>query len=166
MCQCRHAYDLTRIKSWQSERKSSMKIIRISARCGSPCGAVNLSQLVDSIDLENGKYVLSLRDNVGLADEETAKAKHKRFTLGKAKARIHGIGAFTVVGIEVESTDVQDFIDLYEAVCLHLGIEHEQLPRPKYRLDDLSFVRGLRNDLTSLRRYFANNLRFNRKTAN
>ena len=90
-----------------------MKIIRISARCGSPCGVVNLSQLVDDIVLENGKYVLSLRDTVGLADEEAAKVKHKRFTLGQAKARVHGIGARTFVGIEVESTDVQDFIDLY-----------------------------------------------------
>ena len=133
-----------------------MKIMRISARCGSPCGTVNLSQLVEDVDLEGGKYVLSLRENVILADEETAKAKRKRFTLGKAKARVHGIGAFTAVGIEVESTDVQDFIDLYDAVCEHLGIEHEQLPRPKYRLDDLSFVRGLRNDFSSLRRYFAN----------
>jgi len=143
-----------------------MKIIRISARCGSPCGAVNLSQLVDGIDLENGKYVLSLRDSVLFADEETANAKHKRFTLGKAKARVHAIGGFTAVGIEVESADIQDFIDLYEAVCLHLGIEHEQLPRPKHRLDDLSFVRGLRNDFRTLRRYLANNLRFSRKVAN
>jgi len=143
-----------------------MKIIRISARCGSPCGAVNLSQLVDGIDLENGRYVLSLRDSVVLPDNAKIEDLIKRFSLGKAKAAVEFSAATSAVNVSVESSEVQDFIDLYDAVCEHLGIESEHLPRPKQRLEDLSFIRGLRNDIAALRRYLGNRLRFNKKAIN
>ncbi len=143
-----------------------MKILRISARCGSPCGTVNLSELVDNIDLENGKYVLSLRNCVALPDGTKVENLAKRFSLGRAKAAIEISAARSAVNILVESAEVQDFLDLYDAVCRHLGIEHEHLSRPKHRLDDLSFVRGLRNDLSSLRRYVASQLLFSRKVTN
>ncbi len=135
----------------------------ISASSGSSCGAVNLCQLVDGIDLLDGKYILSMRERIILADEETANAKSKIFSLGKATGRVRPVGG-AVVELIVESPDTQDYIDLYDAVCSYVGIEHEHLPRPKHRLDDLSFVRGIRNDLLALRRMIASRLRFSRKT--
>jgi hypothetical protein len=143
-----------------------MTIKRISKACGSPCGTVNLSHLVGGVDLENGKYILSMHDSFDFDTVQDAKAKLKRFTLGKAKANVYLIGLAGAVGIKVESSDNQDFIDLYEAVCDHLDIEHEELPRPKHRLEDLSFVRSLRNDLQVLRRNIASRLRFGRKAPN
>jgi hypothetical protein len=89
-----------------------------------------------------------------------------RFSLGKAKAYVREGAARTFVGIQVESPNVQDFIDLYEAVCTYLEVEHKHLPRPKDRLDDMSFVSGLRNDLQALCRYIASRLRLRGKAAN
>ena len=157
----------------QSERRSSMKIMRVSATCGSPCGIVNLALLVDSVNLEHGRYILSLRDGLWLTclpqTEDGTWPNHiGTFELGQAKASIIeslDSGGRRMLKIAIEGADVADFIDLYNTIYARLGVPHEVIPTPKRRLEDISFIRGIRNDLRSFGKFLKNRWRLLQESA-
>ncbi len=148
-----------------------MKILTINASTGIPHGPVVCNLLLDSVDLEGGKYILSLRDEMYLHSipkpilEQTGVVG--TFSMGRAKARVTETldnGSRRMYRIAIEGSDVSDFIDLYDAIYARIGIPFEQLPIPKRHFEDLSFVRGLRNDLRSLRQFIANRWRMLRES--
>src|SRR6056297_892238 len=111
-----------------------MKILRISASCGSPCGVVSLSQLVEGIDLEDGKYLLSLRDEVfvgggmiGALDQVCD------YNAGEAKGwvRVSKKEGWVVVG--VESPNARDCILVRSMIDDRLGVRQVHLSnRPSF----------------------------------
>jgi hypothetical protein len=151
-----------------------MTILMLNAKDGKTGlhgGKMLLTMKLADIDLKpkGVAHILSLQDefdvNVNYCNEVGI------YICGHAHARIERAGGGSHgkpcrMSLRVESSDAEDFIHLTFKMYEKLGIVYSDLPRPKYRLDDLSLVRGLRNDLRSLRRYIASKLRFSRKAVN
>ncbi len=135
-----------------------MKILRLSRICGSTCGTLDLwSVLNDSLPTEHlAAHVISLRDEMWvttlprLPEDAYRKSYFKMFTLGEAKANVSealDTPGRRVVKIAIESPNTADFVALYKSVYQDwLGIPHEVIPLPTYRLQEPSFIRGIRND--------------------
>ena len=144
-----------------------MKLLLVAAASGAPAGSISLNLLTDDIVLRED-YILSLRDEIYLTclprKEGQAHSNHfGSFTLGKARALIVqtiDAGGHTLLKISIESSDLRDFTALHHKVYSEkLGIPHEDFPRPTHRMEELSFVRGIRNDLAQLKRYLADAVR-------
>ena len=148
-----------------------MKILRLSNTCGSPCGGLDLWAVLNgSLPAEylhlDGKrhYVISLRDElwvITLPDENGyRKSYFKMFALGEAKAIITEAldnGSRRTVQVAIESPNIVDFVALYKSVYQDwLGIPQEVIPVPKYRMQEPSFIRGIRNDLRDLCQFLKN----------
>ncbi|HVX90433.1 MAG TPA: hypothetical protein VHC20_02230 [Candidatus Paceibacterota bacterium] len=147
-----------------------MKILRLSNTCGSSCGGLDLwSVLNGSLPKEYlERYVISLRDDLWVttlprSGDGLRPSYFKIFSLGEAKAVITESldnGGRRTVQIAIESPNTVDFVALYKSVYEDwLGIPHEVIPLPKYRLQEPSFVRGIRNDLHDLWQFIQNRWR-------
>ena len=152
-----------------------MKILRLSNTCGSRCGGLDLWTVLNGtlpeeyLDRDGRRaYVISLRDETWVTtlphgDDGYRKSYFKLFTLGEAKAIVSEVldsGGRRMVRVSIESPNSADFVSLYKSVYEDwLNIPHENIPLPKYRLQELSFVRGIRNDLRDLGQFVVNRWR-------
>lgn len=152
-----------------------MKILRLSDTCGSPCGGIDLWTVLngtlpeDYLDRDGKRaYVISLRDDVFITGlprptDGYRQSYTKMFTLGEAKAIVaEGIvnGGTRAAHISIESPNGSDFASLYKSVYEDwLGIPHETIPVPSYRMQEPSFIRGIQNDLRDLVRFLKNRWR-------
>ena len=145
-----------------------MKILRLSQLGASPCGQLVLSSLLGGTLPQShlDGYIISLRDEHlahllpspegGRPDSYT-----KTFVFGEAIAIITQAmdspeSGRRIVKVTIESHNVSDFAAIFMHVYRDwLHIPHEEIPVPKYRLQELSFVRGIRNDLRDLRKFCA-----------
>jgi hypothetical protein len=132
-------------------------VMRISTRCGSPCGKVNLNLLHEKIVLGDG-YALSLRETIFSVRNDLEGI----LELGKARGKIGrptgaGFDGCRAYGIAIESTSIPDFIALYREVLRRSGqrFEHIAPSFPMTPPNEQSFVRGLGNDLRRLKQYIA-----------
>lgn len=164
-----------------------MKIMILDKRLGIPGtygGAIQLGMLIGDIPLNdrdiaktrgfghsgerNSEYVISLRDELWVttlprSDNGFRPSYFKLFTLGEARATVSEVldnGDRRAVKISIESPNSADFVSLYKSVYEDwLGIPHETIPVPSYRMQEPSFIRGIRNDLRDLRQYLKNRWR-------
>ena len=125
-----------------------MTLLRVSAKCGSPCGKINLSMLVDDIDLEDGRYVLSFRERMSAPLGTDADGV---LVLGAARAEIRktGVGPYEVT---IESPNTADYVAIYREVQKRLGLPVIEIDYPVNRVppSEQSFVRGISNDIRRL----------------
>lgn len=143
--------------------------MRLSATDGSPCGVINLAFVLDNVDLQDGQYVLSMRDEYPLAYvsyKDGTKAHGEifgSFSLRDARARlrptVHKDGRH-MVEIGVESPNVPDFL----ALSAKIYGEVLRIPIRTFEKDqefpgNLTFIDGIRNALGRLRRYIAEQLK-------
>ena len=145
----------------------TMKILRLAKDSGCPSGIQQqLNLLVDGVDLEEEKYILSLRDEMRVSNlPKGAKTNDlgafaKSFALSQAKALVTegtNDSGYRIVRVTIESPNTCDFAALYQHVYrIWLGIPHEDIPLPKYRLQEPSFIRGIHNDLRDLWQFLKN----------
>lgn len=159
-----------------------MKIMLLDKQRGVPGtygGAIQLGMLVSDIllnDLDiakttgfghsgekNSEYIISLRDEVFVghlprSESGFRQSYYKMFTLGEAKATV-AEGPNRTLQISIESPTTSDFFSLRKIVYEDwLGIPHEVIPVPTYRMQELSFIRGIRNDLRDLCRFLKSHL--------
>ncbi|MBP9757501.1 MAG: hypothetical protein KBD06_02785 [Candidatus Pacebacteria bacterium] len=157
-----------------------MKIMLLSKNRGIPGtygGPIQLGILLQDVKLtdheiarasgfglgdRNDEYVLSLRDEVWLTCLPKKGGEFPdhtgSFELGEAKALIMqslDSGGRLMLKIAIEGANTADFVDLYNTIYARLGVRHEVIPIPRKRLDDISFVRGIRNDLRSLGKFLS-----------
>lgn len=164
----------------QSERRSSMKVMKLSKDHGIPGtygGPLQLNLMLGDIKLKHEnwpeEYILSLRDEVWVIclprPENGDRPNYTgTFELGLAKASIIqslDTGGRLMLKIAIESADVADFIDLFNTIYIRLGVPHEVIPTPKRRLEDISFIRGVRNDLRSFGKFLKNRWRLLQESA-
>lgn len=153
-----------------------MMIEKTRGNLGSYGGVVNLSLGLGSLKLsgygDGTEYILSLRDEVYVTCLPKKSVEYPDFTgsfqLGNARALIMQSldnGGRRMLKISIEGTDTTDFVDLYNTIYGRLGVPHEVIPTPNRRLDDISFVRGVRNDLRSLGKFLTNRWRLLQEAA-
>jgi hypothetical protein len=167
-----------------------MKVMMLSKSRGIPGtygGPIQLGILLQDVKLSdheiarasgyglndrNEEYVLSLRDELWVTCLPKKDGEYPDYTgsfeLGEAKALIMqslDSGGRKMLKISLEGANTADFIDLYNTIYARLGVSHEVIPTPQRRPEDISFIRGIRNDLRSLGKLLGNRWRLLQESA-